>query len=619
MKCLSLQARKLSLTLSCFFLITAVSPASFCFALPTVIYDTPLSIDEQVQQGFDSDFFLEQIVSSEDRRLTEALSFANKGNYLECVQLVEQYLAENPDSAPGYEILGSVLALSGKEDEGLAQLQKAVAIDPKQSSAYTKIGDILLAREDLAGARDVFQAAIDINAMDRRAHQRLGLLFEKEGKTETAINHYEKGIIGTRPDYVGVKVNLGRLYNERREFANTQALLENLLPPESKNVTGHIVLGTAYLSLGQHDNALSHFQRAANVDPARGLIPLGISYRTKGRFEDSLDALKEARGISPDNGIVYYQLAETFFVLKKFLEAEDMYQESVRHGYDQLASLRGVIRSQLAGNNLDAAILTLEKIGESSEAVLSDHVELSDAYKLKGAHQQAEDVLVNLQKIYPENPIVPYKLGLLYGYIKRYQDAIEALKKALVLTKEDDVIVLKTLAVAYAQSGERGKAIQTAEKIYAIQPEDIVSVFYLASLYQDDSNFAEAEKLYEEIIMMQPNHAFSLNNLAVVMLEKEDYRKALELSMKAVSLAPENVFIIDTLGWSQVKAGQYAEALETLQKANKQIPNVPVVLYHIGEAYDAMGDKQAALEYFTKALSFSSDFTGADTAKAKLQ
>jgi len=110
--------------------------------------------------------------------------------------------------APAHEILGAALALKGEVGQGLQELQRAVAIDPKQSSAITKIGDIYYAQKKIPEAKAQFLNAIKITPEDRRAHQRLGLIYEQEGKADLAIAHFEKGIAGTPPDYLGSRSTL---------------------------------------------------------------------------------------------------------------------------------------------------------------------------------------------------------------------------------------------------------------------------------------------------------------------------------------------------------------------------------------------------------------------------
>ena len=143
-----------------------------------------------------------------DSILVKMLTVLNQGGYDTAAAMAKRYLDRNPKSVAALEILGSALAMKGSLDEGMAVLQKAVSINPAECSAITKIGDIYLAKKKEAAARKEFLKAVECSPSEYRAHQRLGILYEKEKNYPLAIEHFEKGIIGTAPQYVGIKVNL---------------------------------------------------------------------------------------------------------------------------------------------------------------------------------------------------------------------------------------------------------------------------------------------------------------------------------------------------------------------------------------------------------------------------
>src|SRR5207249_2140572 len=92
--------------------------------------------------------------------LLEALDLVNSGKYEAAIQKVQAHLKQNAQSAPAYELLGAAQVLKGEIDEGLKSLQKAVQIDPRQSTAITKIGDVYLAQGESKKAKEEFLKAI---------------------------------------------------------------------------------------------------------------------------------------------------------------------------------------------------------------------------------------------------------------------------------------------------------------------------------------------------------------------------------------------------------------------------------------------------------------------------
>lgn len=328
---------------ACLMLCPALFPAQDCQAVLLQKSQSADALGDSQQPDFKDNFFSNQNVApAADNRLQEALQLANSGEYEKCVALTRQFLTSHPDSAPAYEILGATLAMMGNLDEGFAALKKSIQLDPKQSSAYTKLGDLHLAKQEPAAAKAAFQKAIASNSQDSRAHQRLGLLFEQEGDTAAAIRHFEAGLHNTPAHYVGIKVNLGRLYNTRKEFTKTIELLAGMIDSASKNATGHIVLGTAYFGAAMHDKAIKHFQDAALLDPENGLIPLGIAYRSQGQLAESLSTLTKAQDATKNSSTAFFQTGETLAKMKKIPEALIMYQKALDAGYERMPCLRAI-------------------------------------------------------------------------------------------------------------------------------------------------------------------------------------------------------------------------------------------------------------------------------------
>ena len=81
---------------------------------------------------------------------------------------IEQVLAINPRYAEGYEIVAAVCEYRRQNGEALALLHKAIELDPKDASAWSSIGGILMREglEDEAG--EALTTAFDLDRYDHR-------------------------------------------------------------------------------------------------------------------------------------------------------------------------------------------------------------------------------------------------------------------------------------------------------------------------------------------------------------------------------------------------------------------------------------------------------------------
>jgi tetratricopeptide (TPR) repeat protein len=243
---------------------------------------------------------------------------------------------------------------------------------------------------------------------------------------------------------------------------------------------------------------------------------------------------------------------------------------------------------------------------------------LASAYQMSDQFDLAEPIFKEMVLKFPDKAYPVYRLGVFYGYVKKYDQAISELKKALAMSPEDPAI-LKALSIAYNQKGERVSAIEIARTITKLRPKSIPDKFYLAALTQDAHRDKEAIVLYREILAQNPNHLGALNNLAVVLSDGGRTEEALQVSQKAMLEGPENGFILDTHGWILFKQNKYQESLAVLNKSLSLSPNNPVTMYHVATVYNALHNTQAAKENLEKALSVSNDFKGAEDARKLLK
>ncbi len=232
----------------------------------------------------------------------EALALVLQGQYDASIQKVRDVLKKSPSLAVAHEVLGIGLTKKGQLDEGLKSFQKALELEPDRNTALTKMGDVYLAKNELARAKNCFLRAVAMRPDDRLAHQRLGLILEQEKEIPAAIQHFEQGLIGTPKEYIGIKIDLGRLYNETRQFTKTLDLLKPVVQPTTPIAMAHIILGTAYYGLGKSAESMACFETARKVEPdaAQARVALGIGYRNSKDYPKSLKELEEAVKLKPD-------------------------------------------------------------------------------------------------------------------------------------------------------------------------------------------------------------------------------------------------------------------------------------------------------------------------------
>lgn len=542
------------------------------------------------------------------------------GNLEEAERLARDAVTAAPNNAAAHELLGIVLVLQAKPDEALAVLQTAVSLAPKQASALTKTGTLLMAmnRQDEAIAH--FERALRADPADRFAHQRMGLIREGRNEIEQAITHYEKGILGTAPGYVGVKVNLGRLYNLSGRFEQTRALLEPVADQaQGTERNAHVVLGTAYLRLNKPQEAIAQFRKAVAAEPANAgfQLALGIGLREIGDPAAALPVFERAIELAPAQPEAHYQRVETLLALERQPQAVASLRALSSGTVQPLRAKSRLADVLLAMGETQGAVDLLRELAALPDAPRDITRRWLSAAQANGDLDEAAQAAESLVARHPEDPAAHFEAARFFAFRTQYARAEEAARQALKLSK-DDPEILYLLAAIEARSGKPKAAVETARQLLKLTPDNAANHFLLASLLQDNGQADAAAKEYRALLARTPDHALALNNLANLVAETGKLEEALAMAQRASARLPENGMVLDTLGLIQHRLGQHEQAIVTLTKAAEHLPNQGVALYHLGLAQHALGREAAARASLERALAIEPQAHWAAEARAKL-
>jgi superkiller protein 3 len=542
--------------------------------------------------------------------LVRALRLIEAGDLAEAEQIIREVLRGHEDLAPAEELMGVVLGLRGDTEGARAAFERALKIDPAQSSALTKLGDIRLALNDVEGARRNFEAALAITPNDRQAHQRLGLLDEQAGQIDSAIQHFEQGLLGTSPDYLGVNINLALLYNQRGQYARSRDLLARFGGLTDRAPVMHRALASAYLGLGALKDAAAQYEIALALAPkdTAARIGLGIAYRDLGQKEKAVATHELAAGEAPGSDLANIELAKSRLAAGQNAQAVQGLEEAQKKSPANVQLALALADLYAAAGQRERAVSIYEsKIAEGA-APPATYVSLGVIQQVEANLAAAETTFRKLLKAYPNSTEPYFRLGSLFGLQQRYKEALEMFDKGLALQPSSPRL-LKAASLASLRLGDKNKAVEHARALVAVT-NTADDQFFLATLLEGAGDIPAAIGIYRRVIEEAPEHWQAMNNLAYLLAKQggQDAKEAVKLASQAAALASEQAVVTDTLGWSQLQSGDAAAALKTLLRAVQQEPRNANFHYHLALAQQALGDQAAARKSLGQALELRSDF-----------
>ncbi|MGD0253364.1 MAG: tetratricopeptide repeat protein [Verrucomicrobiota bacterium] len=192
--------------------------------------------------------------------------FAQQGRTKEAIAQLQKALAIEPDYAEPHFDLGNIFLQQGRIEEAIAYYQKALTINPDDADIHNNLGNVFLQQGRMDEAISSYQKALAINPNYAEAHNNLGKAFRQQGRLEEAITHFQKALT-IKPDYAEIHNNLGVVFAQQGRTKEAIAQLQKALAIEPDYAEAHYNLGNAVLQQGHMDEAIAHFQKALTMKP----------------------------------------------------------------------------------------------------------------------------------------------------------------------------------------------------------------------------------------------------------------------------------------------------------------------------------------------------------------
>jgi len=207
---------------------------------------------------------------------------------------------------------------------------------------------------------------------------------------------------------------------------------------------------------------------------------------------------------------------------------------------------------------------------------IQEEFELALQYLKTGNVKQAENHLMDILQVNPNNATVLHLLGVINFERKNYDAAIQYSIKVIQLDPtnvdalynlgnalrekkhfEEAVMyysqalqlnphvsdIYYNLGTIYQDLRNFDKAIACYDKVLQLKPDDIDAHFNMGNAFRDQFRFEEAIACYRKAVQLNTNLADAYNNIATVFHEKGLLDKADQHFRHAVQIEPENITI----------------------------------------------------------------------------
>jgi len=255
--------------------------------------------------------------------------------------------------------------------------------------------------------------------------------------------------------------------------------------------------------------------------------------------------------LNPKFNESFYITAQIYQMLKNYEKAERFYNKVQKDHNLYLESQKNIAINKKYQNNVKKAeeeLISLINLHPNNENLI---ISLADFYKSTKQYKKAipyYSVVLNNQDLDEDQRWrLLYIRGICYERINNWKSAEEDLIKSLEINPESSQ-VLNYLAYSWIEKNIfLNKSLKMLKKAYEKNPESHYILDSLAWAHFKKNNLKIASKLMEEVIIRAPAEAISLDHLGDIYFAMGRRREALYMWRQARDLADPEDNIIDKI------------------------------------------------------------------------
>jgi len=548
------------------------------------IEDEKISAEEELREALG--IKVKEKVDTFKSRLELAQVYKNKFLLKDALRELSRALEENPDSRDALKLKAEIEILQEEYDEALLTLQR---INPKDFHTWNMTGCIFLIKGFKERAKKIFEGIKNYPY----ALNNYALLFVPENLEEAErilrkAYEMEEGFLIPFYNLYFLKI----LQGKKEEG-------EKYLEEISEFYLQDPVIVYNYAKILIEKN---------NLSQAEKIIRNSLEF-----FPDSFLLLSLLKKIySEKEGKEIFEKIE--FAKPKKVEKGEVFllaisglpkgipyfpQELEVRKKDLTLKIENAKKLIEEGNYEEA-----QKILEEAKKIYPEDFEinytLGNMYYKIGFYEAAENIFLNLRKN-TDDPRIIYKLAEIYTRTGRISEA----EKELEEIKENSLIydeVMLLLSEIKEKKGEYGEALKITGKLLEIKKDDPKVLIRFGKLLLRIKRYEDAKKTFLKILEKEPRNKKVKYYLAQVYLNKKEIDKAKEICDALLMEEKEDPYPRLLKAEILVKEGKYKEALPYLEECIKINFWMPLAHYYLGIIYALEGKYQEAITSWEKVV-----------------
>lgn len=540
----------------------------------------------------------------------------------EVVAKLNEAIALDPKRTATYVSLSRYYTTIDKPEKAENALQQGIAADPTVALGYTEYGRFLMYAKRDQEAEAQFEKGITVDPANIEIRETEAEFFVTSGQLDKAEVAYKK-LVEIQENSPESRLELADFYRKAKRVPEALNVLEAVVAENPQYVRARYALAEIYLDSKDEGKVEEQVNvlLGLNDKDEEALMLLARLRLMQGRPEEAIKQLEEVLKRTPSKRDALYVMAQAKIAAGLTDEANAFIGDLQRYHPEFLkAGLLKIQAAFAAGDNAAALRLANELYGTvnssqpNSETSVNDIAELQlRALSARGlaalALGRTNDAITDLERVRAMTPNAPsalINLAKAYRRVNRLDDAAALYKTAMQRDERDFDAVsgYVSLCIENKKTADAYATLDAMSSRNAGRADVLAALHFLRSqVLSSEGKGAETEAELSTAIQLDPDYLPAYSAYAAILAGRNEIPRAIDEYKKVIAARP-SASIYTMLGILEDARGNTAEAEKSYRAALELSPNSPVAANNLAWLIaETQGNLDEALSLASSAVS----------------
>lgn len=455
--------------------------------------DKAISIYEDAVQYFNG----KPAAITSSTRLAEL--HRSQGNIKKADEILDAVLKLNPDDADALKTRARLSLLAGDADAAIVDLRTVLKSHPDDLVVLSLLAQSHQLNHEYNLAIKYLLQLKTLKPSRVSTYLMLSDLYQSQQRTDEALAVLEQAR-DLSPDDRKLLESLAKIHARQSQWENVHEIANALTETDDGKLSGYFFRGVAYQGQGEHDNAISWFDRAL-AEKADAIEPLTAktnSFLASGRQKAARQFLLDHIEKYPNSAYAYNLLGEIALGSGNYSVSEEHLQQALVLSPGWWLPYRTLATVKLKQNETEGAITILSKGIENANNVAALRQRLALLLTSEGNYEGAISQYEALLAAGESSDSTLNNLAMLL--VSYRHDAVSAQRARTLVNKISDAsspAYLDTIGLIHLRLGENQQAVVVLQRAVKAVPNEPLFRFHLGKAYlaTKENDAARAELL----------------------------------------------------------------------------------------------------------------------------